>query len=78
MFCRLLSTPYYHSHYSKMFLKKAFVATTLILLGCSSRVNSTKDYDKLMASPFMTAVMVRDQFEDEDFVFDYNPLIDLE
>jgi oxalate decarboxylase/phosphoglucose isomerase-like protein (cupin superfamily) len=28
-----------------------------------------------MVSPFMTATMVRDMFDDEDFVFDFNPLM---
>jgi hypothetical protein len=31
-----------------------------------------------MVSPFMTATMVRDLFDDEAFVFDFNPLMDPE
>ena len=58
-------------------MKNSFFAAALVLLGGQYMVSATK-YDELKASPFMTAVMVRDQFDDEDFVFDYNPLIDLE
>lgn len=32
----------------------------------------------LQASPFMSATQVRDQFDDADFVFDFNSLIDEE
>ena len=63
-----------------MFMKNSFIVAALALLGGHSMVSALKPKydDKLMASPFMTAVMVRDQFEDEEFVFDYNPIIDLE
>ena len=58
-------------------MRNAFFAAALALLGSQYMVTATK-YDELKANPFMTAVMVRDQFDDEDFVFDFNDLIDLD
>ena len=63
-----------------MLVNNSFVAYALALLGGESMVSATKpnSNDKSKASHSMTAVVVRDQFEDEGFVFDYNLPIDLD
>lgn len=45
------------------------------LVAFPSLVASFDKHD-LKVSPFLTATQVRDMFEDKDFVFDFNPLMD--
>lgn len=52
------------------------VAATFALLGLNSLVAATGKFANDL--DFLTAVMVRDMFEDKDFVFDFNPLIDVD
>jgi hypothetical protein len=54
----------------------ALAASALVAFPSLVSSLSLKSDDNLMVSPFMTATMVRDLFEDKDFVFDFNPLID--
>ena len=51
------------------------VAAAFALLGLRSIVAASGVFEDL---DFMTAVQVRELFDDEDFVFDYNPLINVD
>ena len=60
---------------SKLEDKMFGIAAAFALLGMNSLVVASGE---LKASPFMTATQIRDQFDDKDFVFDFNPLIDVD